>query len=248
MDRRERYEDLQEAVRAAMDGRQSEIWTALPGIILSYDAAEGTVSVQPALKGAIQTPDGSLVDVTMDKLIHVPVHFPSGGGYTLTMPVKKGDECLVVFSSRCIDTWWDKGGVQPQAEIRKHDLSDGFAILGTRSKVRALKGASTDTVQLRTDDGKTYVEIAGGSGAAGTTGTFAATGSKGGSIHLVTEADVTITAKGKITINASGDVAITASGNVVLGGGSKGVARIGDTVECPAGTGHITTGAAKVLA
>ena len=40
-----------------------------------------------------------------------------------------------------------------------HDLSDGFAVVGFRSKPRVLSNVSTTAAQLRTDDGSTFVEI-----------------------------------------------------------------------------------------
>jgi hypothetical protein len=64
----------------------------------------------------------------------------------------------VVFASRCIDGWWQSGGVQPPAEFRMHDLSDGFAIPG-RARSRASSNVSTTTAQLRSDDGLAYVEL-----------------------------------------------------------------------------------------
>ena len=51
--------------------------------------------------------------------------------------------------------------MQKQAEFRLHDLSDGFALVGPRSRPRALSGVSADSVQLRKDDGTTYFEIKG---------------------------------------------------------------------------------------
>ena len=159
MDRRERYNDQVEAVRAALDGRLSEVWTALPGIVESFDAEAETVSVQPAIRGRILQPDGSERLVSLPLLVDVPVVFQGGGGFTMTFPVKPGDECLVVFASRCIDAWWQSGGVGDPLETRQHDLSDGFAFVGPRSKARALIGVSTEDVQLRTDDGKASVTI-----------------------------------------------------------------------------------------
>ena len=64
----------------------------------------------------------------------MPVVFPGGGGFALTFPVAAGDECLVVFASRCIDAWWQSGGVGEPMEPRMHDLSDGFALIGVRSQ------------------------------------------------------------------------------------------------------------------
>jgi phage baseplate assembly protein V len=58
---------------------------------------------------------------------------------------------------------------------------------------------------------------------------------------------VTITANGaSIAIDSSGNVAVMASGQILLAGGGPGVARIGDTTICPAGTGHIASGSSKV--
>lgn len=159
MDRRERYDDSVEAVRAAMDGRLSELWTAMPCIVESFNAEDETVSAQPAIRGRIQQPDGTEELVALPLLVDVPVVFPGGGGFTLTFPVKPGDECLVVFASRCIDAWWQSGGVGDPLETRQHDLSDGFAFVGPRSRARALPGVNTEHVQLRTDDGATYLEI-----------------------------------------------------------------------------------------
>lgn len=159
MDRRERFDDPVEAMRAAMDGRLSELWTAMPCIVESFDPSAETVSAQPAIRGRILQPDGSERPVTLPLLVDVPVIFPGAGGFTLTFPLHPGDECLVVFASRCIDSWWQSGGVGDPLETRQHDLSDGFALPGPRSKARALPGVSTEHVQLRSDDGATYIEI-----------------------------------------------------------------------------------------
>lgn len=138
------------------------IWTAMPGIIQSFQASgeqPPTCAVQPAIRIPVRNIDGTVVSVALPLLVDCPVQFPAGGNCTLTFPVKPGDECLVVFSSRCIDAWWQSGGVQEQAELRMHDLSDGFALLGFRSKPRALAGVSTTATQLRSEDGATYIEM-----------------------------------------------------------------------------------------
>ena len=71
-----------------------------------------------------------------------------------------GDECLVVFADRCINSWWYQGGVQPPEEIRFHDLSDGFAFVGFRSLPRSFTVAPQP--RLTSLDGETYIEMSGG--------------------------------------------------------------------------------------
>jgi len=159
MDRRERTDNYEEAVRAALDGRQAGIWTALPGIIQSFDATKQTASVQPAIQAQVRKPNGDLEWVTLPLLLDCPAQFPAGGGTTLTFPVASGDECLVVFGSRCIDAWWQSGGVQPQAEFRMHDLSDGFVLLGVKSVPNVVANISTTAVELRSDDDATKLSL-----------------------------------------------------------------------------------------
>lgn len=144
-----------ETRRAAIDLR-----VAIPGIIQSFDANTQTVVVNPAIRERLVF-DGEEEWLNIPLLVDVPIVLPRAGGYSLTMPIKPGDECLVVFSDMCIDAWWQSGGTQNQVECRRHDLSDGFAIIGTWSQPRVISGYSTNSVQLRNDSGSSYVEIAG---------------------------------------------------------------------------------------
>lgn len=159
MDSRERYDDPEEALRVAMDGLKSGLWTSMPGIIQSFSAGAVTATVQISIKGVVHTPDGKAQFVNMPLLVDVPVHFPRGGNCTLTFPVAKNDECLVVFAARCIDSWWQSGGIQPPAEPRIHDLSDGFAFVGFFSQTTKIGGISTASAQLRSNDGSTYIDL-----------------------------------------------------------------------------------------
>ncbi|WP_257756651.1 Gp138 family membrane-puncturing spike protein [Burkholderia glumae] len=159
MNRNERIDDPLASLRAVVRGQQADIWTALPGIIDSFDGDAQTVVIQPGIKMPIRAGDGTVTTVALPQLVDCPAQFPSGGDCTMTFPVAPGDECLVVFSSRCIDAWWQSGGVQEQAENRMHSLSDGFALLGFRSKPRVLANVSTTSAQLRSDDGTTYVDL-----------------------------------------------------------------------------------------
>ena len=159
----ERINDLEELLRLAMDGRQSQIHTNQPGIIVSFNPATHTASVQPSIKGRVQKQDGTVSYEALPIIPDVPVSFPGGGGATLTFPIKAGDECWLSHSHRDISAWWQSGGIQQPFESRMHDLSDCVAHVGIRSARHALPGGSSNSsTQLRSDDGKTVIELTNG--------------------------------------------------------------------------------------
>ena len=203
MDRRERISNPEEEFRMAFDGGQSRMWTALPGIIESFDHVAMTCAIKPAISLQMRDGAGNVHPVELPTLLDCPVFFPSGGGCTLTFPIAPGDECLVVFASRCIDGWWQQGGIQAQTRLRMHNLSDGFCLPGVRSQPRRLSGVSTTAVQLRSDDGLAHIELA--------PATHAVNISTPGSI---TAAAPTITLTGAVTVNGT----ITSSGDITAGG------------------------------
>lgn len=144
IDRRERQDDPVESQRAALDGRQAEIWTALPGIVQSFDPVAMTVTVQPAVAGRVTDETGKTSSVNMPLLPDVPVVFPGGGGFTLTF------------------------------------------LVGVRSQARRLSPAvDSENVQIRSDDGKTFVEM-----------------TPGGDVNAVGPTSVTLKSEGSITLDA----------------------------------------------
>lgn len=165
MDRRERIPgnnpnaDLV-AIQAALDGRQADIWTALPAVVQEFSAAKIVVSAQPTIQAQVRQPNGTWVDTTLPLCVNCPIKFPGGGGYVLTFPLKKGDEGVLVFASRCIDAWWQNGGIQKQAELRMHDLSDGFFFpSGGMSQPNIPANVSETATTLRSKDGHDLISI-----------------------------------------------------------------------------------------
>lgn len=154
----------QDAAGAAAREIQKDIHTQLPGQIVSYNAATQTAVVKPMIQRIMI--DGSAVDIP--SCMDVPVHCPRGGGFVLTFPVAAGDECLLCFSERAIDFWYDNGGAQLPSEYRMHDFSDAFAFVGFSSKPNALTNVATDAAELRTLDGTTMFRLEAGAAIAGT--------------------------------------------------------------------------------
>lgn len=95
----------------------------------------------------------------MTALVDVPAQFPHAGGFCITVPIKAGDEGLVVFSSRCIDGWYASGGQSKPLDNRINDLSDGFFIVGCNSVPNKIPDFYNDGASMQTDDGSTYIRL-----------------------------------------------------------------------------------------
>lgn len=217
MDRNQIVNDPELAMRIILDGRQSKIWTAIPGIIDSVDFSDLTCSVQPTIQGVAENEDGSKTLVDLPLLIKVPLVFPKGGGFSITFPVAEGDEVLVVFSSRCIDAWWQSGGINRPMEARMHDLSDGFAIPGPYSVPNVIDSVSSSSLQIRNDAGTSYIEI-----------------DETGKIKLLSATTIDVVAP---TINLSGTINI--AGTLAVTGGISATGSISAT--------NVTAGVVSLL-
>jgi hypothetical protein len=221
---KERANPYEEGIETAIDGKLAMTWTALVGQIVAFDASDEkqTATIAPTIQAVVTAPDGTRSLVTMPLLLDCPVYFPEGGGAVLTFPIQPGDECLVVFADRCIDSWWQQGGIQPPAEYRMHDLSDGMAYVGFRSVPNNIPGLSTTETQLRSTDGETVIGL----------------NPNTGSVHidapgnLIINADVVINGKLDVTGNVETPADVKAGaislkthkhGGVTAGGAQTGV-------------------------
>ena len=160
MDRSQLLNDPEAATRYGLDGKQSEMWTAMPAIVQSVNLTAMTLVAQLSIQGVVTNQDGSVSYVNISPLVDCPIVFPSAGGFSLTLPIAAGDEVLMIIASRCIDSRWQSGGfANVPLEYRMHDLSDGFAIPGPRSQPRVINGISSTNAQLRNDAGTVFLEI-----------------------------------------------------------------------------------------
>lgn len=116
-----------------ISGKLLDVHTSMPAIVISYNADERTVTAQPAIQRVFSEGEGLEGATNLPPCVDVPVIFPMGGGYELTFPIKAGDECLLIFSERCIDNWFGTGEPSEPADFRQHDLSDAIAYVGIRS-------------------------------------------------------------------------------------------------------------------
>lgn len=126
-----------------------ELNCAKIGSISSYDPATRTAKINILLKR--KTATGVTIDYPV--LLDVPVVTMQGGGAALQFPISSGDNCLVIFSDRNIDGWYETGSAQPPYTSRAHDIADGIAIVGLNSLVSNLPAGSNDETKLLYGDG-----------------------------------------------------------------------------------------------
>ena len=159
LDFSQRQGDQTEVLRKFKSTFNFNLRVAVPCIVQSFDVDAQTIVARPAIREQLVDENGNKLWKDIPDLLDVPIVLPRAGGYVITFPIQQGDECLVIFGDSCMDAWWQNGGVQNQIEMRRHDLSDGFAILGCWSQPRVISDYSTDSVQLRNEAKSSIIEI-----------------------------------------------------------------------------------------
>lgn len=147
----------------------------MPGIVESFDPIKQTCVVQPAIQEVVLLPPPATTQnpkpgssqniptsVTIKPIQDVPIMMMRVPGWSITLPIVAGTECLLIFSDMCIDGWWQNGGVNSQYDRRRHDLSDAMALFGPWSQPNKLSNYSTTSMQIRSDDQSELIDLATG--------------------------------------------------------------------------------------
>jgi hypothetical protein len=121
------------------------------GTIQSFDSKTQTATIKMnfkrVLKAAIPpTTTGSLAKnkvVEYPLLVKCPVFVLSGGDSAVHMPIEAGDQCIILFCDRDIDSWFTTGETMRPNSPRMHDINDGIALVG-------IKPAPSPISELRT--------------------------------------------------------------------------------------------------
>ena len=152
--------------------------TASPAFLSEdMDATTQTVTVQIAIQERMRLPTGQAW-WDIPPIVNVPIVLPRGGGFSITLPLKKGDEGMLVFCDTCFDLWWHNGqagaplaqnaamlgltapsGSQRQLEVRRHHVHDCGFFPGMWSQPNVLSDYSTDSLQIRSDSGALVLEL-----------------------------------------------------------------------------------------
>lgn len=142
---------LGELLNVLRDGIFRDLRVSLPGRIESYDPSTQTADVQPLVGEVFDGDDGQPVKYQLPVVTSVPILFQGGGGFRVTFPLAAGDNVLLVFGDRSLDTYLSGGGITNPDTQRRHNLSDAFAIPGLHPTNAAWTGAEAGVVTIGKD-------------------------------------------------------------------------------------------------
>lgn len=132
----------------------AEINVALPAKIIAYDANQVRATVQPTIPKRLA--NGEVLNAP--QIVNVPVVFPmtdiNGALAQVTLPVKSGDGCVLIFCQRSLENWLS-GSYDAPDDPRMFDLSDAFCMMGGNGR-----SPKADPVNLCIKYGKGAIKIA----------------------------------------------------------------------------------------
>jgi len=195
----------------------------LPGRVLAYYPEDQTADVLVSVERITHDSDETYQATKRTNIKKMPVHTPSGGGWSITMPIKPGDTCVLFFSQIGYDHWWYKdldtagtlAGLPKPHLSRQFSEDDGYALVGLNTLPRSIKDYHATHSQWRGPDSSKQV------------------------ISLNDDETITITSSTKLTINAP-DVEVNCDQAVVNATNNSDVNTATANITASSGT-NITT-------
>ena len=151
----DRRASLESVLATAIDTHLKDVHTMLPGQIINFDPVEQLADIQLQLKRNV---DGELINLPV--LSKVPIRFLKSGDFTITFPLKEGDEVALYFIERSIDNWLEDGGIQSPNDTRKFDLSDAFAVPILYSQAQKITDFDPDNMVIKSTNGDSEIIMA----------------------------------------------------------------------------------------
>ncbi len=164
-----RFSDQAASFEALFNRLSSRIRVAMPGNIEGFDPSSQRASVTPGIKMK-QIIDGKAEYHDMPKILNAPVVFPfygQGAATTITVPIKAGDPCLILFFDRSPDFYLQKGQAdrpdgaasEDTTTPRCHALTDAVVIPGLITDNHVIPNYSEDSIVIRNKDGDKFIKF-----------------------------------------------------------------------------------------
>lgn len=144
---------LDSAMKKTVRSELLEVHTALPGEITEVDLTTQLVTVQMGIKRILMNGQ----EIVVPPQVNVPLGVLRGGNFVITLPVTKGDQCLVIFSEREMTQWMFAGDQGPQTPRRygTHQYSDAIVLPMLASSAKKIANYNPDSLEIRSLDDMT---------------------------------------------------------------------------------------------
>ena len=126
-----RIEELQETINAGLLFTLANLHTVAVCKVTAVN--EKTINCKPVINRVV---DGESKELPVFE--DVPPIFMQGGSSYTAHPIAEGDYALVLISERCFDAWYGGDDFVSPLEMRMHDYSDGFALVGVNPQSSAI--------------------------------------------------------------------------------------------------------------
>ncbi len=143
---------LAELVRLAMESRLLDVFTAAAGKVHTYNSATNRAEIELAIRRPIDNEEGDTGDDSIAILRNVRVAFFQSTGYSITMPLIKGDTGLVIFDALDHAQWMQSGETSDPDNLRLHGPGSATFIPCIAPDAKAIPEAIIDALVIKAPD------------------------------------------------------------------------------------------------
>lgn len=138
------------------------LYCAMPAIVEDVNLTNQTLEAKPVTLTKTTNSSGVVSDFQLPILLDVPFCCYKGGGFSITVPVKKGDECLIIFTDMDFSAWFQNGGYNYSEHSFVHSYTNAVAIVGLSSEPNAIKDYNPEAIEIRNSDGSEKISMSAG--------------------------------------------------------------------------------------
>lgn len=144
---------LAEVLQRALESRLADVFTSLPGEVVTYYPETQTADVLPVVRRPLPTEDDGIAFEDLPIVPNVPIVFPRGSDVSIVWKPKPGDGVLLCVQMLSPANWRRTGEVSDAGDVRLHSLGNAFAIPGAYPQTKSLDPelANTDGLTLTGD-------------------------------------------------------------------------------------------------
>lgn len=152
--------------RIAINRMLLGVRTITPAIVDSEPKKNGrfwVIDAVPSIRRVVRDDEGKKTTKEFPKIPNIPIMSTGSKsqGLSITVPMKVGDECLLLISDRGLDNWQLQEGVQnppENEEIRHHELIDAVCL----PMAGFVENYNNEYISIQSDDGGTALLIKSG--------------------------------------------------------------------------------------